>query len=158
MKQICDCLLGCLAILVSGLSHAAGGDSPSLGSTHNPVVPEMSSLNIRLSNRAIHPPEELIKKTLTFKKIQAARPRVGPSPNAAILEDDNRQRVVVLSPQENGGIQADFLVDLDINPHIPILTQCTQQRQCAFDRRPMTGGLGCVAMCLREVLNRVNQQ
>ncbi len=120
-------------------------------------APSLTSLNVRFSGRPLHPPKDMIKQTVELPGIRAARSRIGPSPQAAILEDDNRRRVVVLSPQEDGRIVAHLLADLNFEPMIPALTSCTQERRCAYDRMPVTGGLGCVAICLQEILDPENQ-
>ncbi|MEC4672867.1 MAG: hypothetical protein VST68_01635 [Nitrospirota bacterium] len=114
--------------------------------------PDLSSLNIRLSQRPISPPQDLVKATVALTDIQAARMRVGPSPQAAILEDDHHQRVVILSTMEGGHIRAQVLTDLDLSPRIPFITACAHDRECAYDRRPVTGGLGCIAICVQQSL------
>jgi len=78
---------------------------------------------------------------------------VGPSLQAAILEDDHHQRVVILSTLKDGRIRAQVLTDLDLSPRIPFITACAHDRSCAYDRRPVTGGLGCVAICVRQALD-----
>ena len=113
------------------------------------------TLNVRLSSRVIHPPKELIHQAIPLNGIQAARPRVGPPPLSAILEDDQRRRVVILSTDETGMITAYVLENLDIEPHVPEVVECTRQRHCAEDRMAMMGGLGCVAICLKDVLDRL---
>lgn len=120
-------------------------------------APSLTSLNVRFSSRPLHPPKGMIKQTVELPGIRAARSRIGPSPQAAILEDDNRRRVVILSTQEDGRIVAHLLADLNFEPMIPALTSCTQERRCAYDRMPVTGGLGCVAICLQEILDPENQ-
>ncbi len=114
--------------------------------------PNLTSLNIRLSQRPISPPKDLVKATVALTNVQAARMRVGPSPQAAILEDDHHQRVVILSTMEEGHIRAQVLTDLDLSPRIPFITACAHDRECAYDRRPVTGGLGCIAICVQQSL------
>ena len=115
-------------------------------------APTMTSLNIRLSHRPITPPADLVKQTLPLPNIRAARSLIAPSPKAAILEDDHHQRVLVLSTRENGELEAQLLDDLDLSPKIPFITACAHERECAYDRRPITGGLGCVAICVQQAL------
>lgn len=115
--------------------------------------PDFSSLNIRLSQRPISPPEDLVKATVTLADVQAARMMVGPSPQAAILEDDHHQRVMILSTQDDGHIRAQLLTEFDLAPRIPFITACAQDRECAYDRRPVTGGLGCIAICVQQSLD-----
>ena len=113
------------------------------------------SLNVRLSSRVIHPPKKLIMNVVTLKGIRAARPRVGPPPQSAILEDDQRQRVVILSTDETGIITAYVMNDLHLEPHMPEVVECTQQHHCAEDRMAVTGGLACVAICVKNVMDKL---
>ena len=45
---------------------------------------DLTSLNVRLSQRAIHPPKPLVKEVVDLPHIQAARARIAPSPKSAI--------------------------------------------------------------------------
>lgn len=117
--------------------------------------PDLSTLNVRLSTRPIHPPEQMVKRTVLLQGVRGARPFVGEPTRAAILEDDARRRLVVLSDTQGSGegpITAYLLHEFDLERHLPHLTACTWQRQCARDRTPGTGGLGCIAMCLVQAL------
>ena len=114
---------------------------------------ESSGLNVRLSQRAIHPPKSLVKEVVDLPHVQAARARIAPSPKSAILEDDHHTRVLVLSMLEDGRLQAQVLADLDFAQHVPFVTACAEYRGCAYDRRSITGGLGCVAICIQQALD-----
>ena len=114
-----------------------------------------SSLNVRMSSRTIHPPQELIKESIPLEGIKAARPRVGPPPRAAIIEDDQRRRIVIISTEETGSITVYLLENIDLRPHLPEITVCTQEHHCAEDRMAVTGGLGCIAICVKEVLDKL---
>jgi hypothetical protein len=146
-----------VGILLGGLSpktvvFAHNGDEiPGVGRV-NPF-----SLNVRLSSRTIRPPEELIKEVILLEGIRAARPRVGPLPQAAIIEDDQRRRIVILSTEETGLITAYVLEDIDLKPHLSEVTQCTQEHHCGEDRMAVTGGLGCIAICVKNVLDKIIQ-
>ena len=124
-------------------SNAAAGDGLDL----------TSSLNVRLSQRAIHPPKPLVKEIVELPHVQAARAKIPPSPKSAILEDDHHTRFLILSVLEDGRLQAHVLADLDFAQHVPFVTACADQRGCAYDRRPITGGLGCVAICVQQALD-----
>lgn len=123
----------------------------------DPTVPDLTSLNVRLSHRAIRAPQHLVKEVVELPHIQAARAKIAPSPQAAILEDNHHNRVLILSASEDGGLQAQVLVDLEFAEAIPFVTACADQRGCAYDRRPMTGGLGCVAICIQQALDPSRQ-
>jgi hypothetical protein len=117
------------------------------GSAH-----EFSSLNIRMSNRSIAPPPDLISKTLPLEGITVARPFEGPAPQAAILENDHRQRVALLSQNSAGTWQLYLLEPIPLDPQLPALFQCAEARQCETDRMPITGGLACLALCAKELI------
>lgn len=145
-----------LALPRGGASRAAAPtDAPGDHAPASPP-PDLSSLNIRLSARPIRPPAEEVKKVVVLQGIRAARPRVGEPTRSVILEDDARQRVVILSTGEHGpddgSIRAYLLADLDLESRLPSLTACTVERRCAEDRTPGTGGLGCIAFCLVETV------
>lgn len=119
--------------------------------------PDLTSLNVRLSQRAIHPPEPLVKEVVALPHVQAARTRIAPSPKSAILEDDNHNRVLILSVLDDDRLQAQVLADLDFAQHVPFVAACAEHRGCAYDRRPITGGLGCVAICIQQALDPSRQ-
>lgn len=114
---------------------------------------DLTALNIRLSQRAIHPPKHLVKAVVELPHVQAARAKIAPSPKSAVLEDDNHNRALILSVLDDGSLQAHVLDDLDFAQHVPFVTACAENRGCAFDRRPVTGGLGCVAICIQQALD-----
>ena len=115
------------------------------------------SLNIRLSQKPIEIPKNMVTQTVDFPDIQIPQTLITPSPQAAILEDDYRHRVIVLSVLENGKVQAKLLKDLDLQSKIPFVVTCTKERECAYDRRPIMGGLGCMAICIQKAFHS-NQQ
>lgn len=112
-----------------------------------------STLNIRLSQRAIHPPKHLVEAVVELPHVQAARAKIAPSPKSVVLEDDNHNRVLILSVLDDDRLQVHVLDDLDFTQHVPFVTACAKDRGCAFDRRPITGGLGCVAICIQQSLD-----
>lgn len=114
---------------------------------------DLTSLNVRLSQRAIQPPKAWVKEVVELPHVQAARARIAPSPKSAVLEDDNHNRALILSVLDDGRLQAHVLDDLDFAQHIPFVTACADSRGCAYDRRPITGGLGCVAICIQQALD-----
>ncbi len=119
----------------------------------DPDTPNLTSLNIRLSNQPIQVPKDLVKHSLELPQVRAARSMIAPSPKAAILEDDNHNRVVILSASEGGQVHAQVLEDLDFSAKIPFITACADHRGCAFNRQPVTGGLACVAICVQQALD-----
>mgnify|MGYP003310109241 CR=1 FL=1 len=119
----------------------------------DPETPNLTSLNIRMSHQMIQAPKDLVRANLDLPEIRAARSMIAPSPEAAILEDDNHNRVVILSVSEEGRVHAQILENLDFVDKIPFVTTCASQRGCAFDRQPVTGGLACVAICVQHALD-----
>ncbi len=81
-----------------------------------------------------------------------ARPFVAPVPQAAIIENDHRQRVALLSQNSEGIWLLHLLEPIPLDPLLPALFQCAGARQCAVDRMPMTGGLACLALCVKELI------
>ncbi len=142
------CTVGLPAPFVAQRDDAlAQADAPSAD------VPDLTSLNVRLSQQAIHPPNDVVHEVVTLPPaIRAARAKIAPSPKAAVLEDDHHHRVLVLSALDDGRLRAHVLEPLDFTPTIPLITACADARGCAYDRRPVTGGLGCVAICIRQAL------
>lgn len=126
------------------------------GMPSNPLGPEpFTDLNLRFSNRPLNPPENLIVQTIPLTGLLVASPFVAPAPQAVILEDDQRQRLAILSTDEAGHLTVFLLEPLPLDPKLPSLVQCANDRGCQTDRTPLTGGLGCLAVCLKEVLETV---
>ena len=77
---------------------------------------------------------------------------VGPPSKSAILEDDQRHRMIVLTSENNGDLTAYMLDNIDLTPHLSDLRSLASDRGCGRDRRTITGGLGCVALCLKDII------
>ena len=141
-------------------SHGAEPGPDRAAEAWESAVPDLSALNVRLSAQPIHPPDELVTRTITLHGLRGARPLFGAPARAAILEDDSRRRVVVLSSDgsEPGrdSIQAYLLYDFELERYLPDTAACASQRGCAHDRTPGTGGLGCIAMCLVDAMRHSN--
>ena len=124
----------------------------------DPDTPNLTSLNVRMSHQAIQAPKDLVIQSIDLPEVRAARSMIAPSPKAAILEDDNHHRVVILSTSGEGQVHAQVLEDLDFSAKIPFIQVCTAQRGCAFDRQPVTGGLACVAICVQQALDPEHEE
>jgi len=119
----------------------------------NPAGPDpFTDLNLRLSNRPLTPPDHLIVQTIPLPGLSVASPFVAPAPQAVIFEDDQRQRLAILSTHEAGHLTLFLLESLPLDPKLPSLVQCANDHNCETDRTPLTGGLGCVALCLKDLL------
>lgn len=125
---------------------------PQYYSQEVPEEQPFSSLNIRLSNRPIIPPASLVVKTMPLTGLSVARPFEGPPPRAVIIEDDQRQRVALISENHEGSLHLYLLEPISLDPSLSILFQCVDLHQCETDRMPLTGGLACVAICLKDIL------
>jgi hypothetical protein len=122
---------------------------------NTPVSEPFTDLNLRFSNRPLTPPDTLIVQTIQLTGLSVARPFVAPSPQAVIFEDDQRQRLAILSTNDTGHLTLFLLQSLPLDPKLPGLVQCANNRGCQTDRTPLTGGLGCLAFCLKELLETI---
>lgn len=110
-------------------------------------------LNIRMSSTALHPPPELVKQWWTLDGYRLGR--LGPqAPRAAIIEDDARQRLLILSATDEGTVLVYRMGDLpvDVAKRLPRALACSRTRQCQNQRNDPAGELGCLALCLLEHL------
>jgi len=89
--------------------------------------------------------------------VRATRTRVAPSPKAAVLEDNHHNRALIVSVLDDDRLQVAVLADIDFASTIPFVTACAGDRGCAYDRRQVTGGLGCVAICIQRALDPSRQ-
>ena len=127
------------------------------GATDNTPAPEpFTDLNLRFSNRPLRPPDNVIIQTIPLTDLSVAKPFVAPAPQAVIFEDDQRQRLAILSNGETGHLTLFLLQPLPLDPSLPRLVQCANNRSCQTDRTPLTGGLGCLALCLKDLLEHLS--
>ena len=136
-----------LVLMMTTCSLANGEDLE-----HTPRSEPFTDLNLRFSNRPLIPPDNLIVQTIPLPELSVARPFVAPSPQAVIFEDDQRQRLAILSTDETGKLTLFLLESLPLDPKLPSLVQCANNRRCQTDRTPLTGGLGCLALCFKDYL------
>ena len=110
-------------------------------------------LNIRMSPSALHPPADMIKQQWTLDGYRIGR--LGPqTPRAAIIENDARQRLLILSAAADGTVLVYRVGDLpvDVAKQLPRMLTCSRTRQCQNQRNDPAGELGCLALCLLEHL------
>ncbi len=135
------------------------GPTPTLANeavTNNRLESEpFSDLNLRFSNRPLIPPDHLIAQSILLTDLTVASSFVAPSPQAVIFENDQHQRLAILSTNKTGLLTLFLLESLPLDPKLPTLVQCANNRRCQTDRTPLTGGLGCLAFCLKELLETV---
>lgn len=140
-----------LALSLLALPRLASAEE-GLKEEEGPALQPFSDLNLRFSNRPLTPPDSLIIQTIPLTGLSVARPFVAPNPQAVIFEDDHRQRVAVLSTDSSGTLILYLLENLPLDPKLPALFECAHNRDCEGDRTPLTGGLGCLALCIKELL------
>lgn len=124
---------------------------PPPGATQTDFDPLL--LNIRMSPNALHPPTDMIKQQWTLNGYRLGR--VGSqTPRAAIIENDARQRLLILSVGEDGSVMVYRVGDLpvDMAKQLPRTLTCSRTRQCQNSRNDPAGELGCLALCLLEHL------
>jgi hypothetical protein len=110
-------------------------------------------LNIRMSPGALHPPADMIKQQWTLDGYRLGR-LGSQAPRAAIIEDDARQRLLILSAADDGTVSVYRLGDLpvDVARQLPRTLTCSRARRCQNQRNDPAGELGCLALCLLEHL------
>ena len=126
--------------------------APIPGATQTGFDPLL--LNIRMSPSALHPPADMIKQQWTLDGYRLGR--LGPqAPQAAIIEDDARRRLLILSAGTDGTVQVYRVGDLPVNVarQLPRALACSRVRQCQNSRHDPAGELGCLALCLLEHLS-----
>ena len=133
-------------VLLAGLAL-----SPVSGLADAPFDPLL--LNIRMSPSMLHPPADLVKRRWALEGYRLGR--LGPqAPRAAIIEDDARQRLLILSATDEGTVLVYRMGDLPVNvaQRLPQTLACSRTRQCQNQRNDPAGELGCLALCLLEHL------
>lgn len=124
---------------------------PLPGATQTSFDPLL--LNVRMSPGALHPPADMIKQQWTLDGYRLGR--LGPqAPQAAIIEDDARQRLLILSAADDGTVRIYRVGDLpvDVAQRLPRTLTCSRARHCQNSRSDPAGELGCLALCLLEHL------
>jgi len=126
--------------------------------TPAPATPQTSfeplQLNIRMSPAALHPPADMVKQQWTLEGYRLGR--LGPqAPQAAIIENDARQRLLILSAAADGTVLVYRVGDLpvDVAKQLPRAVLCGRTRHCQDNRSDPAGELGCLALCLLEHLS-----
>ncbi|TAL08809.1 MAG: hypothetical protein EPO02_12010 [Nitrospirae bacterium] len=110
-------------------------------------------LNIRMSPNALRPPTDMIKQQWTLDGYRLGR-LGAQAPRAAIIENDVRQRLLILSAAADGAVLVYRVGDLpvDVAQQLPRMLTCSRARQCQHARSDPSGELGCLALCLLEHL------
>ena len=125
---------------------------PMPGATQTDFDPLL--LNIRMSPNALHPPADMIKQQWNLDGYRLGRPGLQ-APHSAIIEDDARRRLLVLSAAADGTVLVYRVGDLpvDVAKQLPRTLACSRARQCQHSRNDPAGELGCLALCLLEHLS-----
>ena len=148
-------LLMATLVTVNPLSRLAQGGDPTPGPAPDPKASfDPLRLNIRLSPTALHPPSHLIKQQWMLDGYRLGR--LGPqAPQAVIIEDDARRRLLILSATDEGRVLVYQVGDLpvDVATRLRPALVCVHTRQCQNHRMDPAGELGCLALCLLEHLH-----
>ena len=150
-SHIPQMFMALLLVIILPMSVMANEEKTTLPQGSEPF----SDLHLRFSNRPLTPPNDLVVQTIPLTGLSVASPFVAPSPQAVIFEDDQRQRLAILSINKTGHLILFLLEPLPLDPKLPSLVQCANNRGCQTDRTPLTGGLGCLALCLKEIFENV---
>jgi hypothetical protein len=121
------------------------GESPS---DFDPLL-----LNIRMSPNALLPPPELVKHSWVLDGYRLGRLDAN-SPRAAIIDDDQHRRLLILSATDQGDIRLYRVADLpmDVGLKLSAIVKNAQTRDCPHQRRDTAGELGCLALSLLAAL------
>ena len=120
---------------------------------HDPGVPDLTSLNVRLSHRTIHTPRHFVKEIVALPHVHAARSKIAPSPKPPFWKTITITASSSCRLWKTGPCKPRYSLTWIFAATIPFVTACAEHRRCAYDRRPMTGGLGCVAICIQQALD-----
>ena len=149
-------LLGFLAAGVIGVhaenNRPAGSEERSSPSEAVPPFDPLL-LNIRMSPNALLPPADMVKQAWVLDGYRLGR-LTGNAPHAAVIDDDQHRRLLILSATEDGQVKlyrlADFPVELGAK--LPALLRNAKSRDCRHQRMDPAGELGCLALSLLEAL------
>lgn len=149
-------ILGCLA--TGAITVHAGNTSPA-GSEERSFPPETEPefdpllLNIRMSPNALRPPAGIVKQAWVLDGYRLGR-LSGNAPRAAVIDDDQHRRLLILSATDEGQVQLYRLADLpvEVGAKLPALLQNAKNRNCRHQRMDPAGELGCLALSLLEAL------
>jgi len=146
-------LLSVLSLLLAGPNGLRAEDPGRDPSPAPPVAFDPLLLNIRMSARPLHPPAEIIKQSWTLEGYRLRR--LGAQiPRGAIIDDESHRRFLILSASEDGIVQVYRVSDMpvDVGLHLRAAADRARARQCQNRRMDPAGELGCLALCLLEIL------
>jgi hypothetical protein len=110
-------------------------------------------LNIRMSRAALQPPPEIIKQTWVLEGYRLGK-LPADAPRAAVIDDDQHQRLLILSATDDGGIRLYRVADLplEVGTRLSRAMLNAQTRNCRHQRMDPAGEVGCLAVSLLEAL------
>ncbi len=141
-------LLALTLVLASSPASTQTDPPATDGAPFNPL-----QLNVRMSASPLHPPAGMIKQQWSLDGYRLGH-LGAQSPRAAIIEDDARQRLLILSAADDGTVLVYRVGELpvDVAKRLAPTLACGQNRQCPNRRNDPAGELGCLAVCLLEHL------
>jgi hypothetical protein len=110
-------------------------------------------LNIRMSQAPVQPPPHIIKQSWVLDGYRLGKLPAG-APRAAIIDDDQHQRLLILSAADDGGLRLYRVADLplEVGTRLSRAMFNAQTRDCRHQRMDPAGELGCLAVSLLEAL------
>ncbi len=146
-----------------------GSLGTGLGSVHaetRPAVAQESSrlseaqpgfdpflLNIRMSRAPVQPPSDIIKQAWVLDGYRLGK-LPADAPRAAVIDNDQHQRLFILSATDDGGVRVYRVADLplEVGPSLSRVMSNAQTRDCRHQRMDPAGEVGCLAISFLEAL------
>jgi hypothetical protein len=106
-----------------------------------------------MSPTPLRPPPELVKQSWLLDGYRLGRLDVN-SPRAAVIDDDQHHRLLILSATDQGEVRLYRVADLpmDVGLRLSAIVKNAKTRDCPHQRRDPAGELGCLALSLLEAL------
>ncbi len=147
--------LGSLGTIVSSTrADTAPGDAQE-GSLLSGAPPAFDPflLNIRMIRTPLHPPPHVIKQAWVLDGYRLGK-LPADAPRAAVIDDDQHQRLLILSATDDGSVRVYRVADLplEVGTRLTRVMSNAQTRDCRHQRMDPAGELGCLAVSLLEAL------
>jgi hypothetical protein len=134
-------------------------DTAQGGAQEGALLPEAQPgfdpflLNIRMSRAPVQPPPDIIKQTWVLDGYRLGK-LGAEAPRAAVIDDDQHQRLLILSATDDGGVRLYRVADLplEVGTRLSRAMLNAQTRDCRHQRMDPAGELGCLAVSLLEAL------
>ena len=110
-------------------------------------------LNIRMIRTPVQPPPHVIKQAWVLDGYRLGK-LPADAPRAAVIDDDQHQRLLVLSATDDGSVRVYRVADLplEVGTRLTRAMSNAQTRDCRHQRMDPAGEVGCLAVSLLEAL------